>query len=137
MKPVEVEAQTPDTPTSSPPDQQRSKADWISRAVAAVLLVLIAITLLPGTSLSFLNERLQTFTTIFLGIFIEAVPFLLLGSLVSGLIAVFVDSATVARYAPRRAVPAAITGALMGFAFPVCECGVVPVTRRLYQKGLP
>jgi hypothetical protein len=25
----------------------------------------------------------------------------------------------------------------MGLAFPVCECGVVPVTRRRYQKGLP
>ena len=32
---------------------------------------------------------------------------------------------------------ASLVGASMGLAFPVCECGVVPVTRRLYQKGLP
>ncbi|WP_343419980.1 permease [Candidatus Flexifilum breve] len=30
-----------------------------------------------------------------------------------------------------------IAGTFMGFAFPVCECGVVPVVRRLYTKGLP
>ena len=84
-----------------------------------------------------LGEGLQTFVTIFLGIFIEAVPFLLAGSLVSGLIAVFVDSVTLARFVPRRAVPAVIAGTMLGFIFPVCECGVVPVTRRLYAKGLP
>jgi len=32
---------------------------------------------------------------------------------------------------------AALAGAGLGFVFPVCECGVVPVTRRLYGKGLP
>ena len=26
---------------------------------------------------------------------------------------------------------------VLGFAFPVCECGVVPVVRRLFNKGLP
>ncbi len=25
----------------------------------------------------------------------------------------------------------------MGLFFPVCECGVVPLTRRLFQKGAP
>lgn len=107
------------------------------RLMVGALVLLILISALPGLNLQFAGDRLQTFTTIFLGIFIEAVPFLLAGSLVSGFIAVFVDQNTIARYVPRRAVPAAFTGALMGFAFPVCECGVVPVTRRLYQKGLP
>src|SRR5690606_10573070 len=97
------------------------------------LLIGLFPNLVPGN----LNERFQTFVTIFLGIFIEAVPFLLAGSLVSGLIDVFVDNESLARYEPKRAVPAAFVGALLGFAFPVCECGVVPVTRRLYQKGLP
>lgn len=45
-------------------------------------------------------ERLQTFVTIFLGIFIEAVPFLLAGSLVPGLIEVFVKRETLLRFAP-------------------------------------
>jgi len=82
-------------------------------------------------------ERLQVFVTVFLGIFIEAVPFLLAGSLVSGFIEVFLDRETLYRLVPRQALLASLVGASMGLAFPVCECGVVPVTRRLYQKGLP
>lgn len=105
--------------------------------LVALLLLLLVATVATGNAPLFAQEKLQIFTTIFLGIFIEAVPFLLAGSLVSGFIAVYVDSNLIARYVPRRAVPAALVGAALGFAFPVCECGVVPVTRRLYQKGLP
>lgn len=80
---------------------------------------------------------LSIFTTRFLGIFIEAAPFLLLGTFVSGLIDAFLSRDDIARLVPRNAVLATIFGALMGFAFPVCECGVVPVARRLFNKGLP
>lgn len=80
---------------------------------------------------------LSIFATRFLGIFIEAAPFLLLGTLVSGLLDVFVSRDDIARLAPRGPARAAVAGAFMGFAFPVCECGVVPVARRLLGKGLP
>ncbi len=117
--------------------QSSKTATKIIRLITGIIVLFMLVGILPGFSLDFLGDKLQIFTTIFLGIFIEAVPFLLAGSLVSGIIAVFVDHDMIARYVPRRAVPAAFTGALLGFAFPVCECGVVPVTRRLYQKGLP
>ncbi len=80
---------------------------------------------------------LGSFTTRFLGIFIEAISFLLLGTLISGLIEVFVSKEDVVRLMPRNPVAATLVGSMLGFLFPVCECGVVPVTRRLYQKGLP
>ena len=75
--------------------------------------------------------------TIFLSIFIEAAPFLLAGAIVSGLLAVFVNRDIIYRYSPRNPLTAALVGGSMGMVFPVCECGVVPVTRRLYSKGLP
>src|SRR5258708_33803922 len=78
-----------------------------------------------------------TFSTRFLGIFIEAVSFLLLGAVISGLIGAFVSDDDMARLVPRNPIAATLVGSMMGFIFPVCECGVVPVTRRLYQKGLP
>lgn len=80
---------------------------------------------------------LNIFTTRFLGIFIEAVPFLLLGSLISGLIESFVRTDDVLRYIPRNPVLSTLVGVFLGLVFPVCECGVVPVVRRLYMKGLP
>jgi uncharacterized membrane protein YraQ (UPF0718 family) len=80
---------------------------------------------------------LTIFATRFLGIFIEAVPFLLLGTLVSGLLESFVSADDIARWTPRNPILATIAGSFMGFIFPVCECGVVPVVRRLFNKGLP
>ncbi|GAB4478515.1 MAG: permease [Anaerolineae bacterium] len=87
--------------------------------------------------LSAVGDVIITFTTIFLGIFFEAVPFLLLGSAASGLVEVFVSREELARLLPRGPFAATLVGGLMGLAFPVCECGVVPLTRRLFRKGLP
>ena len=107
-----------------------------------LVLLLLGLILVIGESAlrsgpTTLTDRLQTFVTIFLSIFIEAVPFLLAGSLVSGFIEVFVDQRLLDRLVPRQPLLAALAGASLGLIFPVCECGVVPVTRRLYQKGLP
>lgn len=118
---------------SSKPAARRSQLPLL----IALLLTMALIIGLSRFATGPVSDRFQTFSTIFLGIFIEAVPFLLAGSIVSGLIEVFVGRDLLARLIPRRAGPAALTGALLGFAFPVCECGVVPVTRRLYQKGMP
>jgi uncharacterized membrane protein YraQ (UPF0718 family) len=41
------------------------------------------------------------------------------------------------RLLPKRAFPAILVSGLLGIIFPVCECAIVPVIRRLVQKGLP
>ncbi len=91
----------------------------------------------PGGPLASLVDQAATFATIFLGIFIEAAPFLLLGTLASGLVEVYVNADSLHRIMPRGAVRGAVAGALLGLFFPVCECGVVPLTRRLFHKGVP
>jgi uncharacterized membrane protein YraQ (UPF0718 family) len=78
----------------------------------------------------------QNFLLVFASLLIEALPFIVLGAAVSALIEVFVPTSVFARLAglPRRLqMPIASLG---GFAFPVCECGSVPVARRLAMKGL-
>lgn len=109
--------------------------------VAAFLVFALAVVLVSSINTPqarfFAAERFQTFVTIFLSLFIEAAPFLIAGSIVSGIIAVYVNDAMVERYIPNHPLLAALAGAGLGFVFPVCECGVVPVTRRLYGKGLP
>jgi hypothetical protein len=99
------------------------------------LVVLAGIT--PRVLFLELSSRSNLFATVFLGIFIEAMPYLLFGTLVSGLVEVFFDRDLLARLISKRSVPAAVSGALMGLVFPVCECGVIPLTRRLFHKGLP
>lgn len=103
-------------------------------AAAAVGILLLAAVLGTGQDA---GTILGIFSTRFLGIFIEAVPFLLLGTLASGLIDSFVSADDIARFVPRNPVLATLMGTFLGFTFPVCECGVVPVVRRLYTKGLP
>jgi len=82
-------------------------------------------------------DGLSTFAAIFLGIFIEAAPYLLMGTLASGLVEVFFKREEIAALFPRKGFMGAIVGSTMGLFFPVCECGVVPLTRRLFQKGMP
>jgi uncharacterized protein len=80
--------------------------------------------------------ELSTFTVIFASIVVEALPFVLLGALVSGLIEVFVSDRVferVSRLPLRLQVPGL---ALCGVAMPVCECGSVPVARRLILRGV-
>ena len=79
----------------------------------------------------------QDFSVSFLSILFEGLPFLLLGALVSGLIEAFVPARWMTRFLPRSPLLATLMAGLLGFIFPMCECGVVPVIRRLIRKGLP
>ncbi len=84
-----------------------------------------------------LAGNLSNFATVFLGIFIEDTPFLLLGTLASGIVEVFLNPGVFDRLKGSSPLLSAAAGSLMGLVFPVCECGVVPLVRRLYKKGLP
>ncbi len=78
-----------------------------------------------------------SFALSFLSVLFESVPFLLLGALISGLIEVFVPARWMTSILPKQALPAVLLSGLLGMIFPMCECGVVPVIRRLMKKGLP
>lgn len=79
----------------------------------------------------------QDFSVSFLSILFEGLPFLLMGALVSGLIEAFVPARWMTRFLPRSPLLAMLMSGLLGLVFPMCECGVVPVIRRLIRKGLP
>lgn len=119
--------------TTAPARTSLPRLLWTLAGVA-LLALLIAAVLGTGQDA---GTILSIFSTRFLGIFIEAAPFLLLGTLASGLIDSFISADDIARWVPRNPLLATFMGTFMGFAFPVCECGVVPVVRRLYTKGLP
>src|SRR6476620_11384532 len=80
---------------------------------------------------------LQDFSLAFLSVLFEGIPFLLLGSLISGVVDVFVSSERVAKILPRNPIGAILLSGLLGVIFPMCECGSVIVIRRFIRKGLP
>jgi len=83
------------------------------------------------------GEALQDVSYAFLSILFEGAPFILLGTLLSGFIDVYLPSGAMDRLLPRRKNSAVLVAGLLGVIFPVCECAVVPVIRRLVRKGLP
>ena len=82
-------------------------------------------------------ERIATAWAIFQGLLLEAIPFLLLGVVIAGLARWLVPQGSWISRLSHHPVLAPITGALMGFALPACECGNVPVARRLLASGAP
>jgi uncharacterized membrane protein YraQ (UPF0718 family) len=80
---------------------------------------------------------LRTGATVFVAVFVQAMPFLVLGVLVSGGIAAFVPARLLRRVLPRNEVAAVGVASLAGVALPGCECASVPVARRLMQQGVP
>lgn len=75
--------------------------------------------------------------TIFISILIEAIPFVLIGVFVAGFIQIFVKEELVAKLIPKNKFLAVLYGTLIGGLFPACECGIVPIVRRLMMKGVP
>jgi uncharacterized membrane protein YraQ (UPF0718 family) len=82
-------------------------------------------------------SQLQNAFTLFLSLLVEAMPFLLLGVILSSILLIFVDERRLVALMPRNPVLGAFVGGCIGFLFPVCECGNVPVARRLLLQGMP
>lgn len=81
--------------------------------------------------------QLNTGFTLFLSLLVEAIPFLLIGVAFSSLLMFFVDERSLIGVLPKNAFLGALAGSLIGILFPVCECGNVPVARRLLVQGAP
>jgi uncharacterized protein len=106
-------------------------------SLEALLVALMALAISAGTVSTFVANRsdLSTAATVFCGVFVQALPFLVLGVIVSGLIAAFVTAERLARWLPRNPALAVAVAGIGGAALPGCECGSVPVARRLFGAG--
>ncbi|SFE14569.1 hypothetical protein SAMN05216378_2483 [Paenibacillus catalpae] len=83
------------------------------------------------------SDGAQEFKIVFLSIILEAFPFILLGVIFSALLQVFVTDEMIQKLTPRHHIIGILFGALLGLVFPLCECGMIPVVRRLIRKGMP
>lgn len=119
---------------------QRRPASSRTNLFAAVsLLIILGLYLFSskasGTWLA--DPKLQLFKTLFISIMLEAMPFILVGVIVSALLHVFVSDAMIRRFIPSNPVLGILTATVLGILFPICECGMVPAIRNLIRKGMP
>jgi uncharacterized membrane protein YraQ (UPF0718 family) len=82
-------------------------------------------------------DRLSTTWAIFQGLLLEALPFLLIGVAIAALARWLAPSDGWMQTLPSGVLLGPISGAALGFALPACECGNVPVARRLLAGGAP
>jgi len=117
-------------PRKPAPAQSKTPA-W---TIAGVIFLLLAVALLAAMRSAPAGIAMGVS---FVSIVLEALPFVILGSLVSGIIEVFVPKEAVARLLPQRKLLGILAAASLGLLVPVCECAVIPFTRRLVRKGVP
>ncbi|MDT8717290.1 permease [Clostridium sp. 19966] len=81
-------------------------------------------------------SNINNMGTIFLSIILEGFPFLIIGAIVSSIIQIFVSDETIAKISAKNKIAATFIISIIGIVFPVCECGIVPIVRKLVQKGM-
>lgn len=83
------------------------------------------------------SASIQRFSTLALSLIVEALPFLLVGSIIGAIIHLFLSEDTLARLVPRNRFLGVLMACIAGMALPVCDCATVPIVRRLLGKGVP
>ncbi len=79
----------------------------------------------------------DSFAAYFIAITLSATPYILMGALLSGLVEVFLPPTALATFTRRLGPWSVVATALAAPLFPICECGIVALVRRLIRKGLP
>lgn len=116
-------------PSESVGTAARKTSYWVVGGVLAGALLFYATGSLTPAALS-------NFVVVFSSLLLQAVPLVMMGALVAAVIGTFVPASAFARLSrlpEALQIPAA---GVAGFAFPVCECGSVPVARRLVARGV-
>lgn len=130
----------PPIPIFSEPETE-SESEILSSSLglttSIIFLVFALLLFVAGNSQ---NENFVSFLGVFsinfTSIVLEAVPFMLIGTLVGGVIEVFVPISFIDRFFGRGKNHAVFLAGGLGLLFPTCECAIVPIVRRLILKGI-
>src|SRR6266700_2064337 len=116
--------------------RHRRAARPVDAGIALVALVVVAAAALRPL-LDHLLDRpaVAHWATVFVAITVQAMPFLVLGVVISAAVAAFVPAGFLPRALPRRPALAVPVAAAAGAALPGCECGSVPIAGRLVARG--
>ncbi|MCP1428144.1 permease [Microbacterium foliorum] len=129
------------TATHTPHPQRLSRSPrspWVGVALGAALVVALFLVdrFLPELFTASLPARAQDGLTLAMSVLIEALPFVVLGVLLSIVVQVWLPADVIHRWLPKRAWARRAVLSLLGMLIPVCECGNVPFARGLMMRGL-
>ncbi|WP_369230767.1 permease [Streptomyces sp. R21] len=106
---------------------------WLALSLGAVVLLDVVLFVVRGWTD---QPAVQAWRTVCLAVTVQAMPFLLLGTALSGAINAFVPARVFTRVLPKRPVLAVPVAGLAGVVLPGCECASVPVSSSLIGRGV-
>ena len=109
------------------PEESRN----LTSPLLLTLLLITAVVFQDPVRRALAAPVMQSWTTVFVAVVLQALPFLVLGVLLSAAIAVFVPPSFFARVLPRRPALAVPVAGVAGAVLPGCECASVPVAGAL------
>jgi uncharacterized membrane protein YraQ (UPF0718 family) len=114
------------------------RSAWIGAGLGVVIIAALFLidAFLPKLFPAALPTRAQDGLTLALSVLIEALPFVILGVLLSIVVQVWLPADVIHRWLPKRAWARRAVLSLLGMLIPVCECGNVPFARGLMMRGL-
>jgi uncharacterized protein len=125
------------TSTETPAPPEKSREGWRFGSVEALAVLLIGVVLFRGQISDALSHAaLATWTTVFVAIVTQAMPFLVFGVVLSAVIAVFVPASFFARVLPSNPALAVPVASSAGVVLPGCECASVPVAGAMIRRGV-
>jgi uncharacterized protein len=126
-----------DTSLVDRPPVQRGRSGWLGSIELLAVVMLAAVLGRAYLAGLFDTPRLQTLLAVFISIVVQAMPFLILGTVLSAAITAFVPSRVFTSVLPRNPALAVPVAGAVGAVLPGCECGSVPVAGALVRRGVP
>jgi len=120
----------------APPSDAEVFSSSLGVSVSLFFLLFAFLLFVSGNSSSQnLVSFVGVFSINFTSIVLEAVPFMLIGTLIGGAIEVFVPISLIDRFLGKEKKHGVYLAGFLGLLFPTCECAIVPIVRRLIMKG--
>ncbi|MEV5436666.1 permease [Streptomyces sp. NPDC052682] len=113
-----------------------AQARHLNSPLLLTLVLVLAVMLQDPVRRALSAPVMQSWMTVFVAVLVQALPFLVLGVLLSAAIAVFVPPSFFARALPKRPVLAVPVAGVAGAVLPGCECASVPVAGALVRRGV-
>ncbi|MEU4602934.1 permease [Kribbella sp. NPDC023972] len=123
---------------SPPPDADKKESSGSSIAFTATLILLVGLALFGRKIFAgaFTDDGIRTWATMFVGVTVQAMPFLVLGVLLSAALTAFIPASFFAKALPKHPALAVPVASASGVVLPGCECASVPVSAALMNRGV-
>jgi len=119
------------------PQAEVGQRRWRPGALELLIGLLLVLVVFHGPlSELFAVPALQAGATIFVSITVQALPFLALGVVLSGVITAYIPATFWQKALPRRSGLAVPVAGACGAVLPGCECASVPVASGLMERGV-